>query len=121
MNKNTTIQALAREGERQLKIDGPCVVCQEPELSVLKNVDRGLLEQHHVFGKNHESETTVPLCLNCHAKLHERMRDDGVVLNAVEDVTERFRQVIRMIAHFFRLMSEGLFRFLDQNPPGVAS
>lgn len=44
-----------------------------------------LLELHHIAGRNHDAHSVVPLCLNCHAKVHEVLRDVGVDLRRQSD------------------------------------
>jgi hypothetical protein len=39
---------------------------------------RSILEEHHVSGVANDRDTTVVLCLNCHAKVSNAQRDAGV-------------------------------------------
>jgi hypothetical protein len=65
----------------QLKKLGPdarCAHCGESQWEALVPPRRTLLEQHHVAGKINNKTLTLPLCKNCHAKEHERLRQVGV-------------------------------------------
>jgi hypothetical protein len=37
-----------------------------------------LLEQHHIFGKAHDPDLMVTLCLNCHREITEGLAREGI-------------------------------------------
>ncbi len=50
--------------------------------------DRALFELHHVGGRAH-AEFVVPLCRNCHAKVNELQRANGVDLQTLDTPAAR--------------------------------
>jgi len=65
---------------------------------------------HEVPGHNNDPTIEGPLCLNCHAKAHEALRDAGVPLGAHPPRTmpERLQAVVRALATFFELLARSL-------------
>lgn len=57
-----TYQETVRKQKRDKKTSLVCNVCGED--------DSAIIEMHHVKGKNNSDET-IPLCKNCHAKITE--------------------------------------------------
>ena len=85
------IQTAGRNKRRQERHGGGssvCMLCGYPDLVALIRVSpewltvhgcqRSLLEKHHLAGRNHDSELTVPLCRNCHAEATEGFLKAGV-------------------------------------------
>ena len=61
MNKNTYNKTVRRQ-RRNGTVTLACSICGED--------DPGVIEFHHPFGRNNSDET-IPLCKNCHAKITE--------------------------------------------------
>ena len=49
-----------------------------PDWLMAHGVPRSLLEEHHLAGRKHDPELTVPLCRNCHAEATEGLLRAGV-------------------------------------------
>ena len=91
MRDNNPI-ATARRRARHMARFGPgpliCILCGYPDPVALipvtirwledHGVPRSLLEGHHVYYRNHDPDTIVPVCRNCHAELTEGTRQAGV-------------------------------------------
>lgn len=84
------------------------MLCGEAALECLTQVPESLIEEHHVLGGNHDAEVTVPLCQNCHLKLHERMRREGVDLSEQPTDLERQVHMLRSLAALFQMLGEAL-------------
>lgn len=91
-----------------------CVLCGEPELECLTDVSERLIEGHHPVGKAHEPDITVPVCQNCHLKLHEQMRREGADLRDQPTFLERLLQMLRSLAALFVMIGEALSRWAQQ-------
>jgi len=91
-----------RKEERRRKFgpDARCVVCGEADNVAF----------HHPAGRNNDEALEGPLCLNCHAKAHEALRDAGVSLKADPKGTllERIQAILRALATFFELLARSL-------------
>jgi hypothetical protein len=83
-----------------------CIYCGCEELVALRRISRKFLRQHHVFGRNHDPDLVVFVCLNCHAVMHELLSNAGVDLQPVSDPVMRVATMLRAEAvHFERLAS----------------
>ena len=71
-----------------------CLYCGYAEIAPLRRVSRRILENHHLLGRNHDPNLTVPVCPNCHALQHERLLDASVDLRPEADP---LRRVITML------------------------
>ena len=86
----------ARELRDKLESEQPvCLYCGFAEIAVLRRVSRRLLENHHLFGKNHDPNLTVPVCPNCHALQHERLLDASVDLRPEANPVKRVIMMLR--------------------------
>lgn len=74
-----------KKRERRLGANAQCILCGERTPETLIRVQKSFLEEHHIAGKANDSKLTAPLCRNCHAKVHEDYRNNGVDLSADED------------------------------------
>lgn len=107
--------AALREARTQDRVGGDrCVICGESEFPALMKTSRTLLEEHHVFGQNHEGETTAPVCRNCHAKLHEDYLREGVDLREQESTLDRLRETLKALAHFLIALGRGLLGIVER-------
>lgn len=55
-----------------------CVLCDVSDPRALVPTDSRLIEQDHLFGRQRDPDTTVPLCRNHHAIVTEGRRDAGI-------------------------------------------
>jgi len=107
--------AALREAKTHERVGGDrCVICGESEFSVLMKSDPKLLEQHHIGGRNHDTDLTGPLCRNCHAKAHEALRVGGVDLEQQEDRWERLKQWLLAIGCFLIELGKGVLAMVDR-------
>jgi hypothetical protein len=73
-----------------------CIYCGHAEHVALRRVSRKRLREHHVLGRNHDSDLTVFVCLNCHALVHDELLPD------VEVDLEREFDPIKRVATMLR-------------------
>ena len=85
--------------------EGPVIVVTEKWLKAF-GVPKKLLEDHHVSGKKHDSELTIPLCHNCHDECHEGILREGVRLQPAKDERERIALSLEAEAAFFERYAE---------------
>jgi hypothetical protein len=71
------------------------------------------IEEHHVAGRNHDAELTVPLCQACHALVTENLRQADVDMRSTPDSVERVRRSLRATAVFLRMLAEALWRWAE--------
>jgi hypothetical protein len=91
-------RAARRTRELRDKLDSEqpvCFYCGYAEIAVLRRVSRRLLEKHHLFGRNHDPNLTVHVCLNCHALQHERLLDASVDLRPEANPVKRVITMLR--------------------------
>ena len=70
-------------------------------------------EKHHVAGRNHDPELMVPLCIACHARVTEDLRQGGVDMRYTRDSVERVRRALKAAAVFLRMLAEALWRWAE--------
>ena len=85
-----------------------CVYCGNTNPLVLRL--RRRIEDHHVFGHKRDS-VTVPICLNCHAVVHEGLRDAEVPMTSEKEPTRFARMIFRAFAVHFSFLAEACKRF----------
>ena len=92
---------------RRLGAGAVCVLCGV-ENPVEPRVERSLLEAHHLGGVANDARLTVVVCRNCHARLTEAGRVDGVELDHDDDrpLLERLEAVLRGQAAFDELRAQ---------------
>jgi hypothetical protein len=85
---------------RRFGPDAACLTCGETDPVAF----------HHVAGRSNDDSLESPLCLNCHAKVHEALRDAGVPLETRPRRTlpERIEAVLRALATFLELLARSL-------------
>jgi hypothetical protein len=83
-----------------------CIYCGYEEVVALRRISRKLLPEHHVFGRNHDPDLTVFVCLNCHALVHDRMLPDAEVdLKRESDPIKRVATMLRAEAVHFEMLA----------------
>lgn len=77
----------ARQTRRRRKVPPGtvCVLCGEQDPDCLREVDKTILEEHHVAGVGNLPGLTVWVCPTCHRKLHVAMQDAGIDLAHPEE------------------------------------
>lgn len=93
---------LRKSGRAQkLGANPSCLLCGVSTPEALTQVQRSVLEEHHVAGVANDPEFTVLLCLNCHASATEGQRDVGADLSHSErHPLERIEAFLRSVADF---------------------
>ena len=73
----------ARAARRRHRVPegSACVFCGEQDPDCLREIDRTILEEHHIAGVANLPDLTAWLCPTCHRKLHVDMLDAGVDLS----------------------------------------
>jgi hypothetical protein len=111
------VQHLVRKARHERQVGGSgrgCLLCGEADWRTLRTAPASLLEEHHVGGRNHDPELTVPLCLNCHAKVTERQRQCGADLRAAESACTRVASMLRSLAAFLFELAESVLGWADE-------
>lgn len=71
------------------------------------------IEEHHVAGRRHDVELTVPLCTPCHDRVTDELRRAGVDMRSTRDSVERVRRALKATSVFLRLLAEALWRWAE--------
>lgn len=108
-NPITSASRRTRRAQR-FGTDGACARCGVSEPRVLVPIRKRLLEAHHVCGRAHDDELTVPVCRNCHALLTDAQLAAGVQLEPPPTI---LHQVAAALASLFSLLHELSERGLD--------
>jgi len=82
-----------------------CAYCAFEEPVTLRRVSRKLLSEHHVFGRNHDPDSVLFVCLNCHAVMHESLCNAGVELEPVSDPVKRVATMLRAEAVHLEMLA----------------
>lgn len=69
---------------------------------------RTLLEAHHIFGRKHDSGSTVVLCRNCHAEITEDLMQAAIPMKRERDPIKRAGYMLRSGAVFFKTYAESI-------------
>lgn len=77
------------------------------------------IEQHHVAGRNHDPELTVPLCLACHAQATENLLRADVDMRRAPNSEERVRRALKATAVFLWMLAEALWRWAESLKPAT--
>lgn len=91
---------------RRLGPDAACMLCGESDPVVL----------HHTAGRSNDLDLEGPVCLNCHQRAHEALRDGGVDLERGTNPTvpERIEAILRALATFFALLGQVLWDWAER-------
>jgi hypothetical protein len=82
-----------------------CKYCGCAEPVVLRPVTRKFLVDHHLLGKNHDPDSKVFVCLNCHALVHENLLVAGVDLEPEPNPIKRVAEMLRAEAVHYEMMA----------------
>jgi hypothetical protein len=78
--------------------------CAEPV--ALRRVTRKFLVDHHLLGRNHDPDSQLVLCQNCHALAHENLLDAEVDLEPESNPVKRVAMMLRAEAMHFEMMAD---------------
>ena len=120
------IKSAARDMRRHERHGGSssvCMLCGYPDLVALIRVSpdwltahgcqRSLLEKHHLVGRKHDPELTVPLCRNCHAEATEGLLKAVVSMRPEPDPARRIALMLDALAVFREEEAEALRRWAE--------
>ncbi len=82
-----------------------CMYCGCAELVALRPVTRKFLVDHHLLGRNHDPDSRLFLCQNCHALAHENLLDAEVDLEPEPNPIMRVAKMLRAEAVHFEMMA----------------
>jgi hypothetical protein len=82
-----------------------CFYCGYAVPVALRRVCRKCFEEHHPEGCNHDPDSTILVCRNCHVLLHELLLDAGVNLKTISDPIGRVAAMLRAEAVHFEAMA----------------
>lgn len=110
------IQDAERRARRERKLgESPvCMLCHSDEFWALREAPEELLEEHHVAGRKHDAELTAAICFNCHAIMHEKLRQAGASLSAASSFPERLAEMLVAIGTFLKSLGERLILYGQQ-------
>jgi hypothetical protein len=91
--------------ERLGSEDPVCFYCGFAVVVALRRFCRKCFEEHHPEGCNHDPNSTIFVCRNCHAVIHELLLDDGVNLKTISDPIGRVAAMLRAEAVHFEAMA----------------
>lgn len=87
-----------RNGSEEIR----CIYCGHTDPLVVRP---RRIQDHHILGRERDP-ITAPVCLNCHAVAHERIRDANVSMKREKDPTELARAEDQLMAVHFSLLSD---------------
>jgi len=104
--------------EERLGADAFCLFCGYACTESLTRVSRewlearlpsaaidSLLERHHIFGRNHDSDSLITLCLNCHREITEGLMREGVSMRPERNSYKRIALMLRACAVLFESLA----------------
>jgi hypothetical protein len=97
MDFKNAIQNAARRNRRREQ--GRCVRCG-------RKAER--IEQHHVAGRHHDPDFTLPLCGSCHDAITEELRLRGVDMRETHTPAERASRAMEATSVFLANMAQYL-------------
>jgi len=103
------VRAARRKTELQEKLGSErprCMYCGCAEPVVLRRVTRKFLVNHHLLGRNHDPDSELILCQNCHALAHENLLDAEVDLEPESDPVQRVAKMLRIEAVHDEMMAD---------------
>jgi hypothetical protein len=84
-----------------------CIYCGHTDPLVMRP---RRIQGHHFLSRERDS-ATAPVCLNCHAAAHERIRDANIAMTCEKDPTALARAVFRLLAVHFSLLALACRKF----------
>lgn len=87
-----------------------CTYCGCAEPVLLRRVTRRFLVIHHLLGENHDPDSKLFLCQNCHALAHENLLNAGVDLEPESNRIKRVAQMLRAEAVHHEMMAAAKWR-----------
>ncbi len=82
-----------------------CMYCGCAELVALRPVTRKFLVDHHLLGRNHDPDSKLILCQNCHALAHENLLSAEVDLEPESNPVKRVAKMLRAEAVHLEMMA----------------
>lgn len=122
MTQRSKAQAIARKGRKkdQLGENPVCFRCGHDGFDALWRVRAQIFEEHHGDGRNHTPAFTIITCRNCHAILHGKYTDAGVLLEVQRSPLDTLIQkrrarecLLRDLLDFYRQDTRLLERIRD--------
>ena len=69
--------------------------------------------QHHPLGKNHDPNLTTLVCLNCHARAHEKLLNSGVNMEYEPDSRRRAIMMLRALGIHHEFIAESVYKIAN--------
>jgi len=120
-----------RKQERFGRLNPICVICGNGNLETLAEVTpewlrqrvppERLIELHHVFGQQSEPRAVIPVCMNCHRSLTERLAQAGISMRPPNEPREFVALMLDALALFFESLVEALRRWAVYLRNSIAS
>jgi hypothetical protein len=79
-----------------------CIYCGHTDPLVVRP---RRIQGHHFLSRQRDRAKT-PVCLNCHAVAHERIRDANIAMKCEKDPTELARAEFLLLAVHFSMLSD---------------
>jgi hypothetical protein len=92
-----------RNGSEEVR----CIYCGHTDPLVVRP---RRIQEHHFISRERDS-VTAPICLNCHAAAHERIRDANISMTCENDPKAFASAVFRLLAVHFSLLALACRRF----------
>ena len=121
------LQAAKRESRRLAKLRAKpseqpvCLICGCAEPMLLRPITkeffekyRRVFEDHHVFGRKLDPETTLALCLNHHALITEGFLRAGIEMKSETDLVKFAEAIFRAQSVHLRMLSDASWKFADR-------
>ena len=83
-----------------------CMYCGCAEPVALRPVTRKFLVDHHLLGRNHDPDSKLFLCQNCHALAHENLLNAEVDLEPEPNPVKRVAEMLRAEAVHHEMMAD---------------
>jgi hypothetical protein len=84
----------------------PCLLCPFGDASVMR-------EEHHVVGRNNDSDLTAGLCTPDHREQHEQLRESGASMRIADNRLDWMISVLRALGTFLHGLAEACFRWVE--------
>jgi ferredoxin len=94
-------------------ISDPVVLIPKSVKWLEQRVPRTVLEDHHLYGQNHDPNCVVPLCRNCHYKVTAGYYNAGINMKFEPNAFSRALTMLSAAALFFNSYSVSLFQIVE--------